>query len=512
MAHANRTDAEIALLIKLFARLPSALAINGACAVGTVLAFWFDIERTVLLTWFGLLSGSLWFRLIGWQRFQRRDPASVAPGRWRRHFTIGAGTTGLAWGLSAFLIYSPESVVAQTFLPFIVAGMVGGSLAVLNGYMPAFIAFLIAATGPFFVRYCLIGDATHLIMAVMILVYVFGLIVLGRSTTKAMTASVHLATVNEELISQLREKSSQLQATFDHIHQGVAVFDHKARLLTWNPRHRELHGYSIHLYRPGTHIRQFLEQDLARANPPSGQKMDPTALSEPLAPARFQQTSTDGRALDVERSVMPGGGFVATSTDITAHKRVEARMLHLAQHDPLTDLPNRLLFQDRLQHAMTRSIRSGSPLAVIMIDLDKFKAINDQEGHHIGDEVLKAVARRLRTGLRDTDTVARVGGDEFALVLPDLTSATAAIRIGEKMLTRIDTPLNVEDRYFDLSASLGIAIFPEDAHDATTLLQFADLAMYQAKAAGGGIRMARQSVDLHPVDNDINDRSSKVAG
>jgi diguanylate cyclase (GGDEF)-like protein len=190
---------------------------------------------------------------------------------------------------------------------------------------------------------------------------------------------------------------------------------------------------------------------------------------------------------------MPGGGFVSTSTDITDHKRIEARMLHLAQHDPLTDLPNRLLFQDRLQIAMARSVRSGSPVGVILMDLDGFKAINDSEGHRVGDETLKALARRLRSSLRKSDTVARIGGDEFAFVLPDLTTPTAAFRIGEKILTSVETPLKVDDRYVDLRASMGVAMFPSDADNAEALLQFADIAMYRAKRSGGSsVNLARQ--------------------
>ena len=181
---------------------------------------------------------------------------------------------------------------------------------------------------------------------------------LARPMSQSLVSSVHLAAMNDRLITQLKEKSSQLQATFDHVNQGVAVFDHMGRLLTWNPRHRELHGYPIHLYRPGTHLRQFLDQDLARAERHGGGELDPKALLEPLAPTRYQQRGAEVRILAVERNSMPGGGFVSTSTDITDHKRVEARMLHLAQHDPLTDLPNRLLFQDRLQQAMMRSTRT----------------------------------------------------------------------------------------------------------------------------------------------------------
>ncbi len=502
MPHDDKTDAEIVLQDKLFARLPAALTINFTCALGTVAAFWIEAAPSTLLTWFTLVSASLLFRLYCWRRFQfqRRCHRAIDVAGTKRQFTVGAGLTGCAWGLCPLLLYSAESVIAQSFIPFVLAGMVGGSLVILTGSMPAFIAFLLGVAIPYILCLSMVGDFAHMMMAVLAVVYVVGLIALGRSMTQAMIDSISLMAVNEKLITQLREKSSQLQATFDHVNQGVAVFDHLSRLLTWNPRHRELHGYPIHLYRPGTHLRQFLDEDLKRIDKVAGGALDPKALIEPLAPSKFQQSSADGRVLAVERNEMPGGGFVSTSTDITEHKRAEARMLHLAQHDPLTDLPNRLLFQDRLQHAMARSARSGSPLAVVVVDLDKFKAINDEEGHRMGDQVLKAVAKRLRTGLRETDTVARIGGDEFAIVLPDLTSIAAAVRIAEKLQNRVDTPLRLEERRFDLHASFGIAIYPNDALDTESLLQYADFAMYEAKSNGGGLKLARRSCKELPFE------------
>ena len=510
----DKTKADMAVLVRLFTRVPVALAINFACALGTVAALWPETELTALATWLGSMILVLWVRLRSWRQFQRRpDGAEQAQG-WRQRFILGAGITGLVWGFSAFVFYTPDSAIARTFLPFMVAGMVGGSLVTLTGSLQAFSAFLLSAMLPYFLRYVLVGDATHLTMAAMIVVYVVGLIALARPMCQSLVSSVHLAAMNDRLIDQLKEKSSQLQATFDHVHQGVAVFDHLGRLLTWNPRHRELHGYPIHLYRPGTHLRQFLDQDLARIEPASAGELDPRALAEPLAPARFQQSGAEGRTLSVERSSMPGGGFVSTSTDITDHKRVEARMLHLAQHDPLTDLPNRLLFQDRLQQAMVRSKRSGSPVAVILMDLDGFKAINDSDGHRVGDETLKALARRLRSSLRESDTVARIGGDEFAFILPDLTATKAAVRIGEKLLANIETPLKVEECYIDLRASLGIAMYPRDAEDAEALMQFADVAMYRAKRAGGsgGISLASHLVRRQRPKGTIDRPSQKVVG
>ena len=510
----DKTEAELVVLGRLFTRVPTALAINFGCSVGTVAALWREAETSELMIWFGAMVLALWFRLDVWRRFQRHSASNAGHVQaWRQRFVLGVAATGLIWGAGCFLFYTPDSQIARTVLPFVSAGMVGGSLLSLYGSMQAFCSFLVGAMGPFFIRFCLEGDTTHLILALMTLIYVAGLIALARPMSQSLISAVHLTAMNDRLIKQLKEKSSQLQATFDHVNQGVAVFDHLGGLLTWNPRHRELHGYPLHLYRPGTHLRQFLDQDLARSERLAGGELDPRALAEPLAPIRFQQTGAEGRALAVERNAMPGGGFVSTSTDITDHKRVEARMLHLAQHDPLTDLPNRLLFQDRLQQAMARSTRTGSPVGVIVMDLDGFKAINDSEGHRVGDEALKALARRLRSNLRESDTVARIGGDEFALVLPDLTTATAVVRIGEKMLANIETPLKVEGRYIDLRVSMGIAMFPTDADNAEAVMQYADLAMYRAKRGGGsGISLANHAVRRQRSAAAIGQKPSKVVG
>jgi diguanylate cyclase (GGDEF)-like protein len=183
---------------------------------------------------------------------------------------------------------------------------------------------------------------------------------------------------------------------------------------------------------------------------------------------------------------MPDGGFVSTSTDITERKRAEDHMLHLAQHDLLTGLPNRLLFQDRLHQAMARCRRDRNLLAVVLVDLDRFKAVNDAFGHRIGDSVLKQAGERLRAALRESDTVARFGGDEFALILPDLPNAEVANLIAEKVSRELDRPFGLDIRAWRPGASLGIALFPSDGESAEQLLQNADLAMYRAKAAGGG--------------------------
>jgi diguanylate cyclase (GGDEF)-like protein len=169
-----------------------------------------------------------------------------------------------------------------------------------------------------------------------------------------------------------------------------------------------------------------------------------------------------------------------------SRRRAEERLAHLAYHDALTDLPNRALLHDRLTQAMLGYHREGQPLALMVLDLDNFKAINDSLGHQAGDRVLQQVALRLRAALRDTDTVARLGSDEFALLLPhtDLAGAEAA---ADKILQRLTAPYVLDDRSLVVAASLGLAIFPQHSTVADTLLQQADIAMYAAKDGGVGV-------------------------
>lgn len=164
-------------------------------------------------------------------------------------------------------------------------------------------------------------------------------------------------------------------------------------------------------------------------------------------------------------------------------QKQEDRIQHLAYHDPLTGLPNRLLFEDRLRHAIYLSSRRSSPLAVIFVDLDRFKIINDSLGHPVGDEVLKVVARRLGSSLRDGDTLARRGGDEFLVLLPD-TPAAGAAKVAEKIIDVLRSVIHLSGHDLSVSGSCGIAVFPDNGTDVESLLKSSDIAMYRAKEAG----------------------------
>jgi len=175
--------------------------------------------------------------------------------------------------------------------------------------------------------------------------------------------------------------------------------------------------------------------------------------------------------------------FVSIFSDITERKRADERIQRLAHHDPLTGLPNRALLTDRAMQALSLAQRNAAPIAVLYMDLDHFKQINDTLGHRIGDQLLVVVAARLLSAVRDYDTVSRQGGDEFVLVLPG-TAAEGAASVAEKVCRLIGEPMSIDGHEMAVTTSVGIAMFPDDGSDFDTLLRAADLAMYRAKQEG----------------------------
>jgi diguanylate cyclase (GGDEF)-like protein/PAS domain S-box-containing protein len=178
-------------------------------------------------------------------------------------------------------------------------------------------------------------------------------------------------------------------------------------------------------------------------------------------------------------------GYHGVGSDITERVLIAEQFRHLAHHDSLTGLPNRRLFADRLEQAIARARREGNRIIVMLLDLDDFKIINDTHGHSVGDEVLMTVAHRLRASVRESDTVARFGGDEFVVLLPNAHQAGDAATVAEKILDALREPVRAGEAHYELGVSIGIAVFPDHAEDPERLLQDADIAMYEAKRRGG---------------------------
>ena len=309
---------------------------------------------------------------------------------------------------------------------------------------------------------------------------------------------------HERLLAQLRRERDLLQAVLRHLPAGVAIVEAASRRLLF----RNAQADAI-LGPPGS------GDDMAaayRGLRPVHADGRPYAEAElPLVRALagevvvVEEIHLDGRADTAAGTVVSvvatpirdDQGRVAAAAlvleDITARKAAEARVARLALHDALTGLPNRALFQDRLAQALARARRAsgGDPdkeeqVAVMLLDLDGFKDVNDTLGHQTGDQLLQAVAIRLVPLLRASDTLARLGGDEFALVQAGVRRPGDAEALAGKLLRQFAEPFAVDGHSFHVSASLGIALFPRDGGDAEALLRGADLALYRAKAEGRG--------------------------
>lgn len=199
-------------------------------------------------------------------------------------------------------------------------------------------------------------------------------------------------------------------------------------------------------------------------------------------------------------------GTLGIARDINERRETEERIRHMAHFDALTDLPNRTLFEDRLQQALQLARRAHNKLALMYIDLDRFKPINDTHGHATGDLVLQEVARRMSAMVRSSDTIARIGGDEFVALLPFIEDADAALRVAEKMRAEVEQPITVGELVLGLSCSIGIALYPEHGTSLIELSRHADIAMYEAKKAG------RNAVRVYDRDRVVPGEGGAVSG
>jgi diguanylate cyclase (GGDEF)-like protein/PAS domain S-box-containing protein len=284
------------------------------------------------------------------------------------------------------------------------------------------------------------------------------------------------------------EEKLRLSATvIEHIADGVVVLDAQGTIVAVNPAFTQITGYTEAeavgrdrtLTRSGRHEQSFYEemwQEQLHKGFWRGELWSLRKNGE-----LYLEFLTVSAVRDTRGNTTH---YVGVFSDITKAKESQEKLDHLAHHDPLTQLPNRLLFHDRLQHALLRAARDGEQLALLFIDLDRFKNVNDTLGHHIGDELLKQVARALLERLREGDTLARLGGDEFIVLLENIDNQYGASQVAEKLVQMFEEPFMVAGHELFVTCSVGISLFPDDAADLNMLIRNADVAMYQAKARG----------------------------
>lgn len=279
-----------------------------------------------------------------------------------------------------------------------------------------------------------------------------------------------------------------LRTVLNNLSQGVLLFDAEACLIFCNDRYIEMYGLSSDVARPGASLRDLLDHRARTGTFSDDPDEYISRLKNGIAEGEsFNHTAnlSDGRTFSVLSKPIEGGGWLATHEDITERQRSEERIAHMARHDALTDLPNRILLRERLDHELKR-VKRGECVAVLCLDLDQFKSVNDALGHAVGDELLKLVGERLIGCTRELDTVARLGGDEFAIIMTQMQQPTDAAVLSKRIRDSITRPYQIDGHQIVTDISIGISVAPDDTIESDPLLRNADMALYGAKADGRG--------------------------
>jgi diguanylate cyclase (GGDEF)-like protein len=389
------------------------------------------------------------------------DPLDPAETGLRQRVVDGTGNTLVEVGPA------PAFPVVTRSAPIVVAGETVGRVDVqssLRGFFP--MGGLAAAFG------------FALGFAVYFTVRIFPLRVLDR-TLGALQATER----------RLSVQNARFEAALTNMSQGLCMFDAGGRLTIFNSRFVALYGLPADKVVPGMTTRDLMalavRGGIGDVDPEATLALHASFIREGKA-ASFIERLTDGRSIAVSHRPTPGNGFVVTFEDISERLRAEEEIRHLAYYDPLTELPNRVTFYRRMEELLAH-LRRAETISVLSLDLDHFKNVNDMLGHPIGDQLLKAAAERMRSCTRKQDIVARLGGDEFAIIQVPSEQPPDAGVLARRLIEVVGAPYDLEGHRVVMGVSVGIAVAPENGGEPDVLMKNADLALYRAKAAGGGV-------------------------
>ncbi|KJC43525.1 diguanylate cyclase [Bradyrhizobium sp. LTSP849] len=318
-------------------------------------------------------------------------------------------------------------------------------------------------------------------------------------------------TERERAVEELSEQYRRFDAALNNMSQGLCMLDSSLHVIVCNRRYIEMYGLSPEVVKPGVSMREIMEHscDLGIHPNTTAAKLYADYV-ERLREGEhtLHRHLSDGRIIKLNHKRMEHGGWVVTYEDVTERHKAQARVAHMAQHDSLTDLPNRTLFREKMSDGLNQVAIAGGAMAVLCFDLDNFKTVNDRLGHAAGDRLLRWVAARLKENVGGHDTVARLGGDEFA-VLQRGPQPQSAEKLARRLVEIIGRPPPLESQSIHIGVSIGIAIAPDHGLDADELMKCADLALYQAKAKGRGAyqlfepEMEEQARSRHALEHDL---------
>jgi diguanylate cyclase (GGDEF)-like protein/PAS domain S-box-containing protein len=471
--------------------------------------------RPELFAWFAAAFLVMLLRYGNYKWFIRRNPPPVALPSWEKRFIVGSIAIALLWGLMGSLLL-PKGGPTQAPIMMLVALLTLGSVAYYAPNKNLFFYTAMLSLLPMGVMTFGFGDKYGSVLGAAIVILAGVLVAVHSKVHRALLDSLTARFDNLLIAMRLEEEKLRVEKANQALEQeanerrkaeraellalqrlrlhlertplGVIEWDPEFRITTWNPSAEGIFGFAA-AEAIGESGYMLVEgaQDSERM---ASMWME---LQQSRASTRVTLANKTKRGevihtewyntplVDTEQKII---GVASLVQDITERLNTERTIHYMAHHDALTGLPNRRLMQDRLNQAILQARRNQTHVALLFLDLDRFKLVNDTLGHETGDYVLRDVAKRLMKVVREGDTVSREGGDEFVIVLPDLEKPESAQVVANKILHELAKPIEVSGHELTVTASIGISHYPNDATDIQHLLKHADSAMYQAKDAG----------------------------
>ena len=485
---------------------PVAHACGLINAAIVTIGLWPTTSQTSVLWWLAatviITSGILFRSRSG----RPRGDAQPLARRTMHRAVLAAVLSALPWAALPWMYLGAVPHTAEHVIITVGAGMAAGGSVLLAPVYPAAFAYIATILLPF-AGLCLLGTSEgYGLLGLLSLSYAAFLSAIIATTarlsverTQALTAVTQSATMLQERDAIITAQNTRFETALNNMTQGLCFFDGSERLIVCNRLYIDMYGLDPARVRPGVMLSEIVDMRYEVGTGPDIPKEQYYAWRSKVAgagrPSETIYKMKDGRTFAIHYRPMPDGAWVSTIDDITERQRLADELAehhklveHMAKHDSLTGLPNRVHFRERLDAAIADVCNGQGRVAVLMLDLNRFKHVNDTLGHPAGDGLLKAVAERLVWCVRRGDTVARLGGDEFAIVAHTEEPETDAAGIAGRVEAALTAVFKLDGHDMYIGTSIGIAVSAPQTAEPEQLIREADIALYRAKDAGHGYR------------------------
>ena len=509
------------LLVSSLFSSPASIVPGGIAGILTPLLCWISTGLDLFLHLTLLVSLVVAMRLMTVVTYRRREHSEDSfqeTRRWDREYFFGATVFSIVLG------YSCYAALAQTDDPAAHITSVASTIALASGYVsrnagrPKFVAVqLLAFCVPMAVGLIQAHNVYYQYIGYFAFLYVAANIAITNSLHRNLLALSDAIKQSKALASALHSQNLTLDAALNTMIHGLAMFDRELKIAVSNAPYRTLYGIPETLSLPGTPLtaiaRFLIERQVISPEQVRDVRGALVSVQDTQTTVTREIQTRSGRVFIITIAPAAEGGVLLLTEDATERKATEARIEQMARFDELTGLANRFELNTQLAEAFSRRERTGEAFALLYVDLDGFKQVNDNLGHDVGDRVLTETANRLRGAIRTGDLLARFGGDEFLLILPSADHAIVT-RIARRMIDAMGKVFEIDSKSVYVTASIGIAMAPTDGETPTDLLRHADTALYKAKAAGRNTvtffnpTMAEEMLDRHEIEVDLRKASA----